>query len=92
VQRRFGDRGYTRVGRVVESERTQHPLLHDLGHRLTGDLLHGQPQDHVIGVGVVPVRARRWDLLIRRRGYSPQTYQAWVEDTLAAALLHPSLL
>jgi hypothetical protein len=33
-----------------------------------------------------------WDLLIRRRGYSPQTYQAWVEDTLAAALLHPSLL
>jgi hypothetical protein len=33
-----------------------------------------------------------WDLLIGRRGYSLEDYQAWVEDTLAAALLHPSLL
>jgi AcrR family transcriptional regulator len=33
-----------------------------------------------------------WDLLIRRSGYTPEDYQAWVEDTLAAALLHPSLL
>jgi hypothetical protein len=33
-----------------------------------------------------------WDLLIGRRGYSVEDYQAWVEDTLAAALLHPSLL
>jgi len=32
------------------------------------------------------------DLLIGRRGYSVEDYQAWVEDTLAAALLHPSLL
>lgn len=33
-----------------------------------------------------------WDLLIRRSGYTPEDYQAWVEDTLAAALLHPSVL
>ena len=33
-----------------------------------------------------------WDLLIRRRGYSLDKYQAWVGDTLAAALLHPALL
>jgi hypothetical protein len=33
-----------------------------------------------------------WDLLIGRRGYSVEDYQAWVEDTLAAAPLHPSLL
>jgi hypothetical protein len=33
-----------------------------------------------------------WDLLIQRSGYSMEKYQAWVEDTLAAALLHPSLL
>ena len=33
-----------------------------------------------------------WDLLIRRRGYTLDEYQAWVEGTLGAALLHPSLL
>ena len=33
-----------------------------------------------------------WDMLIRRRGYTLEEYQAWVEGTMTAALLHPTLL
>ena len=57
MQHRFGDRCSARVLGVLQSERIQHLLLQQVVHRPAGGLLDHQPEDHVVRVRVVPVRA-----------------------------------
>jgi hypothetical protein len=65
----------------------RHDVLHNLVHRCRLGRID-RYRRHRLGAGQ-PGMLGSAD---RRSGYSVEDYQAWVEDTLAAALLHPSLL
>ena len=67
VQRRFRDRRILRDLRLGEPELVEEVLLHQLGHRLAGDLLHHVTEQDEVGVRVVEARARVADDRQRER-------------------------
>jgi AcrR family transcriptional regulator len=81
------------AGDWLENQRLRHVTYGRIMARLPLEALRpGLTHESAADTAWALASPECWDLLIRRRGYTLDEYEAWVEGTLGAALLHPSLL